>query len=82
MVEYAAGYYVTSRSVFKSFEVFGDTPKATIEDLQGDTTYHVRVAPKFGVDVGRFSDPPNAFLTPPVPLAGMIERISEVIILI
>ncbi|XP_072019951.1 uncharacterized protein [Amphiura filiformis] len=69
-VEYADGYYVTSRSEFIRVFVNGNTPKAMIEGLSGDTTYHVRVAPRFGSGIGRFSDPPDAFLTPLIPVAG------------
>ena len=69
-LEYAPGYYVTSRSVFTRILIDGDIPSATIEDLQGDETYHVRVAPRFGRGIGRFSDPPDAFLTLAVPVAG------------
>ena len=69
-VEYAQGYYVTSRSEFVRVLVDGPTPKATIDRLQGDATYHVRVAPRFGSGIGRFSDPPDAFSTPPIPVAG------------
>ena len=61
---------MTSRSVFKSVEVDGNTPKATLEDLAAETIYHVRVAPKFGTGVGRFSDPTDAFSTPTVPIVG------------
>ncbi|XP_072021130.1 fibronectin-like [Amphiura filiformis] len=70
VLEYTEGYYVTSRSEFKRILIDGDMPKATIEGLNGDSPYHVRVAPRHGSGIGRFSDPPDAFFTPPVPVAG------------
>ena len=70
MVEYAAGYYILSSTVWQRFIVDGDIPATTLENLVGGETYHVRVAPKFGNSIGPFSDPPDAFTALDVPSSG------------
>ena len=72
VIEYTSGYYVTSRSSFTRAHSEGALPTGVINNLLPDTTYHVRVAPKLGGNnrIGRFSDPPEAFLTPAIPFSG------------
>ena len=70
VVEYTAGEFITPSNTWERIDVSGGIPSATVQPLMANTTYHVRVAPRFGNQLGDFSSPPQIFLTPTVPPSG------------
>ena len=62
-MEYTEGR-PTSASTWTRIDVEGDIPKATIDHLAPATTHYIKVAPKFGTEIGLFSNPPEYITTP------------------
>ncbi|XP_072020636.1 neogenin-like isoform X2 [Amphiura filiformis] len=70
VLEIAAGENLTPSTTWESMETDDRVPSMVVSPLTANTTYHVRVAPRVGNQIGDFSNPPEVFLTPTVPPSG------------